>query len=57
MRFKKTMTTTTRTRQGPVQDPEAEFWAECRRRAMKLNVPAWAIAEQWYTHDLLDKRS
>jgi hypothetical protein len=57
MRFKKTMTTTTRTRQGPVQDPEAEFWAECRRRAMKLNVPAWAIAEQWYTHELLDKRS
>jgi hypothetical protein len=39
---------------NPVGDKEAEFWAECRRRAMLHNVPAWKIAEQLYTHQLLD---
>jgi hypothetical protein len=57
MRFNKTMTTTTFTSQGITKDAEAEFWAECRRRAIELNVPAWLIAEQWYAHGLLDNRS
>ena len=57
MRFNKTMTTATFTPQATSKDAEAEFWAECRRRAMELNVPAWLIAEQLYTHGSLDKRS
>jgi len=57
MRFNKTMTTATFTAQAASKDAEAEFWAECRRRAMELNVPAWFIAEQWYTHGPLDNRS
>jgi hypothetical protein len=51
------MTTATFTAQAASKDAEAEFWAECRRRAMELNVPAWLIAEQWYTHGPLDNRS
>ena len=57
MRFSTTMTTTTSARQAPVKDPEAVFWAECRKRALELNVPAWMIAEQRYNNELLDKRA
>lgn len=57
MRFNKTMTTGTFTPQATSKETEAEFWAECRRRAMELNVPAWLIAEQWYTHRTLDNRA
>ena len=41
-------------KKNPVENKEAEFWAECRRRAMLHNVPAWKIAEQLYNHQLLD---
>jgi len=57
MRFSTTMTTTTSARRASVKDPEAVFWAECRKRALELNVPAWMIAEQRYNHELLDKRA
>jgi len=36
---------------------EEEFWAECRRRAMKLNIPAWRIAEEFYQHHEVDSKA
>lgn len=33
---------------------DEEFWAECRRRAIKLNIPAWRIAEEFYQHREVD---
>lgn len=51
------MTTASRTQQATSQDADAQFWAECRKRALQLNVPAWLIAEQWYTHDMVDRRT
>lgn len=39
------------------ETPDAEFWAECRRRALELNVPAWQLAEEGFRHPALDKHS
>jgi hypothetical protein len=33
---------------------DEEFWAECRRRATELNIPAWRLAEELYQHREVD---
>lgn len=39
------------------KDLEAEFWAECRKRAAELNIPAWKLAEELYQHQTVDGRT
>ena len=36
------------------ESPDAEFWAECRRRALEWNIPAWQLAEEGFQHPALD---
>lgn len=36
------------------QGPPDNFWAECRRKAIELNIPAWKLAEEYYQHERLD---
>lgn len=43
--------------QDPVEAPPDDFWAQCRRKALELNIPAWKLAEEFYRHDALDERS
>jgi len=38
------------------ETPEVEYWQECRRRAEKLNIPAWQLAENEWHHGQLDKQ-
>ena len=38
-------------------NPDVEFWQECRRRALELNVPAWQLAEEAFTHRTIDTRA
>jgi hypothetical protein len=40
-----------------LDDPDAAFWSECRKRAAILNVPAWKLAEDSYQHPKKAKRS
>lgn len=40
-----------------VEDPETEFWQECRKRAQELGVPAWQLAEEGFVHKPVDTRS
>lgn len=40
-----------------VEDPETEFWQECRRRAQQLGIPAWQLAEEGFVHRPVDTRS
>lgn len=41
-----------------LQFSESEFWSECRKRAVELNIPAWRLAEELYQHGEVDiKRS
>lgn len=37
--------------------PDADFWQECRRRAMELNIPAWQLAEEGFLHEKVDARA
>ena len=37
--------------------PDDEFWSECRRQAVTLNIPAWMIAEQSFVHGRVDDRA
>jgi hypothetical protein len=37
--------------------PDDEFWSECRRQAVTLNIPAWMIAEQSFVHGRVDGRA
>lgn len=37
--------------------PDDEFWYECRRQAVTLNIPAWMIAEQSFVHERVDGRA
>ncbi len=39
------------------ESPDAEFWAECRRRALEWNIPAWQLAEEGFQHPALDART
>lgn len=37
-----------------LEDPETQYWQECRRRAEILNVPAWSLAENEWAHQKVD---
>lgn len=39
------------------ESPDAKFWAECRKRALELNIPAWQLAEEGFNHPALDKHT
>jgi len=39
------------------EDLDTEFWAECRKRAAELNIPAWKLAEELYQHRNVDART
>lgn len=39
------------------ETPDVKFWAECRRRALELNIPAWRLAEEGFRHPALDKHT
>lgn len=40
-----------------VENPETKFWQECRKRAQKLGIPAWQLAEEGFFHEYVDTRS
>jgi hypothetical protein len=46
-----TMPVSSATTFRPPSDSLETFWQECRRRSAELNVPAWQLAEDTYTHE------
>jgi len=36
------------------ESPDTDFWRECRRRAAILNIPAWQLAEEGFSHELVE---
>jgi hypothetical protein len=54
MRVKTKMLTDTVCIRETDESADALFWAECRRKATELNIPAWKLAEEMYTHRDLD---
>lgn len=40
-----------------LENPEAEFWQECRKRAQELGIPAWQLAEEGFVHQPVDTRA
>ncbi len=36
------------------ESPDTDFWQECRRRAAILNIPAWQLAEEGFSHALVE---
>lgn len=51
------MTSSRTTNSSLKEIPDTDFWAECRREAIRLNIPAWMIAEQSFVHDPVDDRA
>lgn len=51
------MTPVAEATQNFVDKPDADYWQECRRRAEKLNMPAWLLAENEFQHRALDRVS
>ncbi len=49
------MTPTYPTHSNLSETPDTDFWAKCRQQALELNIPAWMIAEQSFTHEALDE--
>jgi hypothetical protein len=40
-----------------IENPETQFWQECRQRAEELGIPAWLLAEEGFVHERVDTRS
>lgn len=40
-----------------LENPEMQFWQECRQRAQELGIPAWQLAEDGFIHERVDTRS
>lgn len=40
-----------------LENPEVQFWQECRQRAEELGIPAWQLAEDGFIHERVDTRS
>lgn len=51
------MTPVAETVQNFLDKPDADYWQECRRRAERLNMPAWLLAENEFRHRDLDRVS
>jgi hypothetical protein len=34
--------------------PPTDFWDRCKERASLVNVPAWKLAEEGFTHEEVD---
>jgi hypothetical protein len=49
------MTRTSQISKPNLLTPSELFWAECRRQAEILNIPAWKLAEELYQHGVLDE--
>ena len=50
----RSMTPASQARKPELATPSELFWAECRRQAEILNIPAWKLAEEFYRHGMLD---